>query len=114
MNSPQCFLFLEVNPKVHTVNLQSSFHLRKDKLDNVRIQDKPFKIEKNSKTIIDILRKDKDQGVKRSFMNMKVEDRKESKSTQRKVLTNQSQLMINPTKTPERTHNLLLLKMRKR
>lgn len=60
-----------------------------------------------------MLNKDNVQEIERNIMTIKMFESNENKSTHKKILINQKVIMINHTKTRNKT-NFLHLKMRKR
>lgn len=60
-----------------------------------------------------MLNKGNDQEIEKNFMTMRIQDNKENKNTQKEILMNLKETMINLTKIGNKV-NFHLLKMRKR
>lgn len=69
--------------------------------------------DKNLKNSIAMLNKGNDQEIEKNFMTMRIQDNKENKNTQKEILMNLKETMINLTKIGNKV-NFHLLKMRKR
>lgn len=69
--------------------------------------------DKNLKNSIAMLNKGNDQETEKNFMTMRIQDNKENKNTQKEILMNLKETMINLTKIGKKV-NFHLLKMRKR